>query len=315
VGAILFLPFIGGCAGTIDTLTSQRFRENPFRTMFSSDDPLWVLENVPEGDQRAKAMSALKEPKRNGGRDEEQKRVMELIAASATSDKQVVCRLGAIETLARFDDPQSSKILVAAYHNAVIEAPKDTETAGVVQASRRVRQPFAPVSSFTPEHVVMIQIRALEALGKKRSPEALALLCEIAALPAKKEAKPAEFDPLAPGDLGQDSSDLRLAAIRALANFKNDLQAAQLLYRIMTTERGDVALKSRAYESLLKVTGKDYPPTSPDWKLVVQVKQDGQRPGTTNQSITSGQAGRTRMPDMNLSERKDLDRLSGAIAP
>jgi hypothetical protein len=300
-GAILFLPFLGGCAGTIDTLTSQRFREHPFHTLFGSDDPVWVLENVPEGDQRAKAMSAVKEPKRHGGKDEEQKRVMELIAASATSDKQVVCRLGAIETLARFDDPQSSKILVAAYHNATIEAPKDNEPAGVVQAGRRVRQPFAPVSSFTSDQVVMIQSKALEALGKKRSPEGLALLCEIAATPAKKEAKPAEFDPLAQGDLGQDSSDLRLAAIRALAHFKNDIHAAQLLYRIMTTERGDVALKSRAYESLQKVTGKDYPPTSPDWKLVVQVKESAAAPPSFRN---------TNQPPL-LSE----DRLNGTIAP
>jgi hypothetical protein len=275
--AVLFLPWLGGCAGTIDTLTSQRFREHPFRTMFSSDDPVWVLENVPEGDQRAKAMAAVKEPKGHGGKDEEQKRVMELIAASATSDKQVVCRLGAIEALSRFEDPQSSKILVTAYHNAAIEAPGEGEPSGVVQASRKVRPRFAPVSSFTPDQVVMIQCKALEALGRKRTPEGLALLCEVAAKPTSKEIKQVEFDPLAPSDLGQDSSDLRLAAIRALANYKNDMQAARLLYQIMTTER-EIGPCGRAYDSLQKVTGKDYPPNSADWKLTLQLQTGPKKP-------------------------------------
>lgn len=293
-GAALLFPFFCGCAGTIDTLTSQRFKDDPFRVMFSSEDPMWVLENVPEGDQRAKAMAAVKEPKQRGGNDEEQKRVMELIAASATSDKQVVCRLGAIEALSRFDDPQSSKILVAAYHNAAIEAPKDEGNSDIVQAGRKVRTQFAPVSTFTPDQVVMIQCRALEALGKKRTPEGLALLCEVAAKPAKKETKP-EADPLAASDLGQDSFDLRLAAIRALAHYKNDMQAARVLYQIMTTER-EVGPRCRAYDSLKKVTGKDFEWNSPDWRLVLQIKADPQAARVSNLLNESDTSGQIRVP-------------------
>lgn len=298
-GTAFLLPFLAGCAGTIDTLTSQRFREQPFKTLFSSDDPTWVLENMPEGDDRAKALMALKEPKRRGGNDEEQKKIMEIVAASATADKQVVCRLAAIDALSRFEDPQSAKILVTAFHNASIEAPKDGDPAGIVQAGRKERRAFAPVSSFTPDQVIVIQCRALESLGKKQSPEGLSLLCEIAAKPPAKEPKPPEQDPFGDGDIGQDMTDLRLAAIRALSNYKNDMQAAQALYQIMKTERGNVALKSRAYESLQKVTGKDYPPESPDWKLVVQIKETAQEP----------------MNDTRRPATLSIDRPNSAVGP
>ena len=280
--------------------------------MFSSDDPVWVLENVPEGDQRARAMLAVKEPKRRGGNDEEQTKVVDIIAASATSDKQVVCRLSAIEALSRFEDPRTSRVLVAAYHNAAIEGSKDNDPSGVVQAARKVRQPFAPVSSFTPEHVAMIQCRALEALGRKRSPEGLALLCQVAATPAKKESKPADFDPFAQGDPGQDMMELRLAAIRALAHFKNDMQAAQTLYHVMMTERGNVALRGRAYESLQKVTDKDYPHDSPDWKLVLPIKEEAQNQPLINESFTSGQV---KQPMTNHPAPLNVERLNGAIGP
>lgn len=313
-GIALILPFLSGCAGTIDTLTSQRFRERPFHTMFSSDDPAWVLENVPEGDLRAKAMLEIKEPKSRGGNDEEQNRVVDIIVASATSDKQVVCRFSAIDALSRFDDPRCAKALMTAYHSAAGEAPGNDAPSGVVQASQKVRRPSATISSFTPEQVNRIQCRALEALGKKRSPEGLALLCDVAAKPAKKDIKPVEFDPLAQGDLGQDSSELRLAAIRALANYKNDMQAAEVLYKIMLTERGDIALRSRAYESLKKVTGKDYLPDSPDWKLVIKGKDASQIQTLLNESLTSGQIKQVPRSDTSPSKLTN-ERLNGAIGP
>ena len=118
--------------------------------------------------------------------------------------------------------------------------------------------------------VIAFQCRALESLGKKRSPEGLSLLCETAAMPAKKATKISDVDMMLQGSLGQDQFDLRLAALRGLENYKNDPTAAQVLYRIMTTEN-DVALKDRAYLSLMKVTGKDFAPKSPDWAAIVKI--------------------------------------------
>ncbi|MGL4421036.1 MAG: hypothetical protein ACRCZF_10260, partial [Gemmataceae bacterium] len=48
-----------GCASTVDTLTSRRFRQDPYTTLFKSEDPMMVLRTPHDGDQRAKAMREL----------------------------------------------------------------------------------------------------------------------------------------------------------------------------------------------------------------------------------------------------------------
>jgi hypothetical protein len=263
-----------GCAGTLDTITSQRFRENPFRAMFHSDDPMYVLRNVPEADDRAKAMQKIKEPSRSGRPAGEQDELIQILSSSATADRQAVCRFGAIEALTRFDDPRAAQILVTAYHNAAVEAPADQPKPApgdeVIQASRRTLPAFGQLSSFTPEQVGTIQIAALDGLGKKRSSEGLTLLCEVASAPVKKEVKTTEIDVLTSGgSSAQDRFDLRLAAIRSLGNYKGEPQATAVLYKIMTTERGSVATKNRAHKSLVEVTGKKLPPDSPEWAAVL----------------------------------------------
>jgi HEAT repeat protein len=298
-GLSLCLPIFAGCAGTVDTLTSQRFRDSPFRTMFYSDDPMYVLRNVQEADDRVAAMRAIKEPTKAHRPAAEQDELIQILATAATSDKQPICRFSAIETLARFDDPRAAAILVTAYRNVGNEAPaepRDPTASGVVQASRKTRTPFAPVSTFTADQVGNIQSAALVALGEKKTPEALTLLCEVASAPAKTEIKASEIDVLVGGGTVHDQFDLRQAAIRALANFKGNLTAARTLYKIMTTER-DVAPKNRAHLSLVAVTGRDLPPDSTQWLAVLQIKNN-------------------ELPvKKDVPPKESPDRLNGVIAP
>src|SRR5262245_3771329 len=114
---------MSGCAGTYDLVTSERFKERPFHTLFASDDPMVVLESVQEGDDRVRAMKDLKEPRRNGGTTADQDKVIAILQASATTDKRALCRLAAVEALARFDDPRVGPILLAAYRNAPYDGP------------------------------------------------------------------------------------------------------------------------------------------------------------------------------------------------
>lgn len=304
VAAGLIVPIFSGCAGTVDTLTSRRFRESPFRTLFYSDDPMYVLRNVPEADDRERAMRAVKEPKRSGGSQADQDELIQILSASATSDKQFVCRNSAIAALAQFEDPRAAQILVTAYHNAAIDAPEDSPqpSNGVVQASRKTRTAFAPVTSFTPEQIAELRGAALKALSEKRSPEALALLCEVAAAPAKVEVKPSDIEALLQQGPNQEKFDLRMAAIRALANYKGDRQAAVTLYKIMTTER-DPGPRNRARIGLMEVTGKDYPWDSPKWPELLQISAEPVRPPAVNET------GR------NPSAPVKPDRLDGAIGP
>jgi len=272
---VLASPFCTGCANTIDVITGNRFKDAPLTNMFGSEDPVEVLRTSDDSNVRAKAMLKLREPAKRGGSETEQFEVLQFLATSATSDKQVYCRLQAIETLGRFDDPRTSKILVTAYQTAnqdpAIE--KLTEEPGVVQAGGRRAKAFTPISTFTADNVATIQCRALEALGKKRTPESLALLCEVATKPAKREARPqpGDLEALMPQGSGQDAFDLRLAAIRALGNFKGEIAAAHTLYQVMATEQSSVAMRNRAHDSLVKVTGQDYPPQAPEWRAYLKL--------------------------------------------
>ena len=74
-GAAVCALGLSGCAGTYDLITSERFKERPFHTLFVTEDPMMVLEKVQEGDDRVRAMRVLKEPKENGGTAQQQDRV------------------------------------------------------------------------------------------------------------------------------------------------------------------------------------------------------------------------------------------------
>src|SRR5262245_47468706 len=114
---------LSGCAGTYDLVTSQRFKERPFHTLFTREDPLDVLERVQEGDDRVRAMRAVEEPRLNGGAAADQDRLIAILQASATTDPRPLCRLAAVEALSRFKDPRVGSILITAYNNAPYEPP------------------------------------------------------------------------------------------------------------------------------------------------------------------------------------------------
>ena len=68
-----------GCAGTYDLVTSERFKERPFHTLFTSEDPVKVLETAQEGDDRVKAMKKVDEPKEHGGSAADQDHLMTIL--------------------------------------------------------------------------------------------------------------------------------------------------------------------------------------------------------------------------------------------
>jgi hypothetical protein len=273
-GAAAVALGLTGCAGTYDLVTSQRFKERPFHTLFTSEDPLEVLEKVQEGDDRVRAMKNLKEPRENGGTAAQQDRVIAILQASATTEKRPLCRLAAVEALGRFKDPRAGQILIAAYHNAphdggpaaTVGSPEPVSQAGVSGLGIKMA-----MSTFTPETVTQLQCASLAGLAKNRSPEALQLLIQIATAPTERP-KPNAVEPagallsLEATNLPSegDRTDVRLAAIRALGNYEKDQAATKALVGVLRTEK-DVAVRGRAHESLVKITGQDLPPEGQAW--------------------------------------------------
>src|SRR5947209_20345652 len=88
-----------GCAGFWDEVTSRNFK---FKSLFVKTDPVVILRESSDGDERAKAIRRIKEPKENGGTDEQQQVVVDLLLKAATLDRQPYCRLAAVEKLGHF---------------------------------------------------------------------------------------------------------------------------------------------------------------------------------------------------------------------
>lgn len=238
--SVLVLPWLAGCAGFVDEVTSRDFK---FQSLYTRPNPMLVLRDSTDGDQRAKALRTLREPRQSGGSDADQDAVVGILVAAATTEKQPLCRLAAIQSLSRFQDPRAVQGLSDAFFNA---------------------------TAFAPDTATVIRCQAVTALGKTGSPQALELLARVAREP---QAEGTEQE-------RQQALDVRIAAARALANY-NQPQAAEALVRVMRGEK-DVALRDRAYESLQVVTGKRMPVDDQAWDAYLQPGQAealAQKPG------------------------------------
>jgi hypothetical protein len=209
---------ICGCANFWDQVSSTDFK---FKQLFSRPDPLVVLRDSTDGDQRARALRSLREPLQNGGNQKDQDAFVQILTAAATTDKEPLCRIAAITALAHFKDPRATQVLIQADQKADRDFSRDMST--------RIRQ------------------RALAALGENGSPQACEWLIAVARAGAKEEGETEK----------RQTFDVRLAAIRSLGKYKQP-EATELLTHLLKTER-DVAVRDCARESLELATGKRLP--------------------------------------------------------
>lgn len=240
IGAALASLGLCGCAGFWDKVTSRDFE---IGMLFSDPNPFVVLRDSTDGDARAKALRALHEPIQNGGKAEDQEAVIKVLTTAATTDRQPLCRLAAIQSLGGFKDPRAVQALTEAFENAPFERPYEK-----------------PPRHFSSDTTTIIQSNALVALGNTRNPLAVETLVRVA-----KEPPPASN---VTDQEKQQARDRHIAAVRALANFKH-YQATDALLHVLKNEK-DVALKDRAHESLQEATGKTLPPDPKQWEVVLR---------------------------------------------
>jgi HEAT repeat protein len=215
-----------GCANLWDELSSHDFK---FNSLFSSPDPLTVLSESSDGNERAKALAALREPLQNGGTQKDQDKLIEILTTAATRDHTALCRMSAVRSLGRFKDPRAAQAIEAAYLDKKL--PFDSETD------------------------CLIRQQCLESLAETGGPIALRLLVLVAKEPAT----------VSDTQDAQEALDRRLTALRGLAKFKES-EAAAALAAVMRSDR-DVAVRDRAHESLVACTGKNFGPDAPEWQV------------------------------------------------
>jgi HEAT repeat protein len=213
---------LAGCASFWDDVTARTFK---VQDLYTRKDPVSVLNTSEDGDERAKALRKLTEPKARGGTDVEQERTIEVLSRAAISEPQPCVRIAAIETLGKFQDPRAVTALSGAYEAA---------------------------TQLTGDAAANVRCLALTALGKTKRPEAVAYLVRVAQTPT-------------PSDLSerdrQQARDCRLAAVRALGNYEQSREVGEAMTRLLQTEK-DVAMRDRAKETYAAATGSK-PPAEP----------------------------------------------------
>src|SRR5262249_27699053 len=195
-----------------DEVTSRDFTIDK---LWSKPNPMRVQLESDDGDLQAKALRSLREPLQHGGTQKDQDAYVQILTAAATKDPQPLCRLAAIRSLGRFKDPRAVEALQNAFFlaNAADGFPSETHT--------------------------VIRQQALAALGQQGSPAARELLVRVAKEPPVA-AEGSEQEK-------QQALDLRLAAIRALGNYKH-YDTTRALVEVLAKEK-DVALRDRAHEA------------------------------------------------------------------
>jgi HEAT repeat protein len=223
----------GGCASFWDDVTSRDFE---FRSLWAKPpDPLVVLRDSKDGDQRAKAFRTLREPAQNGGTPEEQELVVKILCDAVQSERTAWCRQAAISSLRTFKDPRAAEALRQAYYKA---------------------------SAYPAATANIIQCEALEAMGEVGNPAVIDLLVTVLKEPPVEGAEQDK----------QQKLQERLAAARALGKFKQ-YQATEALVNILKNEK-DPGLRDVAQESLQLATGKRFPPDGQVWQDFLQNAKD-----------------------------------------
>jgi hypothetical protein len=217
----------GGCASFWDEVFS---RERDLGGYFNPPNPLIVIHDSTDGERRAKALAALREPAGNGGSAQDQEAYLQILTTAAKTDRDPYCRLGAIQALGHFKDPRAARALEDVY--------------------KQTKLPF------TQDFNTMIRLTALRSVEKVGDPESRRFLITVARQPSPaQDASSADR---------QQQLDEKLIALRALGKYKEPESIETLVY-VLESDR-DVAVRDRAHQSLQACTGKTLPPEPQIWR-------------------------------------------------
>jgi hypothetical protein len=222
---------LGGCAYFWEDITAHSpeggfVNDMKYRMqlLFNPPHPLDVLAHSQDGDFRARAYRQLKEPREYGGSEEDQQKFLEGLIWGAKNEPTAIARIAAIERLAECKDPRAREAFFS------IEQTKEP--------------------AFHYDRDVLVQIAAVNALGRLNDPRAVPIL-----------VKAAQFGP---------SLDVRLNAVRALKNYPSP-ETAQVLVEILRDEerkppsQRQVALQHEVRDNLRAFTGQDFPAEAKPW--------------------------------------------------
>jgi PBS lyase HEAT-like repeat len=236
-----------GCV-TWDEMTCRDFRF-PKDMWAKPPDPLFVLRDSKDGDKRAKAFRALKEPKLNGGSEQDQDTILAILATAAKQEASYYARLEAMRKLGEFEDIRAVPALIEAYYQADSLRGKDgrdhTVSKELISTFRCEVLRGLGNQGHTPAGVTVSGV----------SPDPIAIELLVRVLKQGQVKGPEEDVRMV--------LDERIAAARALKSYPQSASVEALLLVLKNDK--DVALRDCATESLQACTGKKLPNDYATW--------------------------------------------------
>jgi HEAT repeat protein len=265
---------LSGCASFWDDITSRDFE---VRSFWEKPNPLVVLSESTDGDKRAKAFRALREPAQYGGSAQDQERVVTILCTAVQTERTAWSRQAAIASLRTFKDPRAAAALIQAYYKAAAFAP---ETANIIRCQALAALGETGGAGLTlagPGSVEELVRVYADAPGEVPAPDKAQRVRERAAA-AQQHAlehlvKVLKEPPVeGPEQDKTQKMQERIAAARALGKFKQ-YPATEALVAVLKTEK-DPSLRAGAHESLQLVTGKRFPEDGQVWDDFVRNARD-----------------------------------------
>jgi hypothetical protein len=213
------------------------------KLMFTKPNPMLVLRDSRDGDERAKALRALHEPIKNGGTPHDQEIVFKILEQATVSEHTAMARMAAVESLSHFKDPRAAAALKAAYYQAY-----------------GYRNESGEEFKYPAETVTILRCKCLQGMGELENPAVVEHLVSILREPPVKGSDQDR----------QWAMDLRIAAARSLGKYNQPL-ATEALLEVLKGDR-DVALRDRAHDALETSTGQKLPE---DYQACVQAVHSG----------------------------------------
>jgi HEAT repeat protein len=221
--ALVFVFSASGCVNFWDDITSRDFKIKSLWT--KPPPPMEIIEHSDDSALRAKALVKLKEPLSSGGSNEEQEFYLHKLTTAAKEDREPLCRLAAIRALGSYKDPRAVRALEDVYQQSRLPFNQDFNS--------------------------MIRQQALASLEMNGDEETRHLLIRVARQPGpSNEGGQAQAD-------RQQTQDEKLIAIRALGRYKQQDCIDTLVF--ILKKESDIALRDRAYDSLVQITGRKLP--------------------------------------------------------
>jgi hypothetical protein len=165
-----------------DDLTSREFTVSSLWT--APPPPLTVIEKSTDGYARSKAFNRLDEPADKAL----QEKYLQVLQAGALNDRDPLCRLAALRTLGRYNDPRAGNPGMSAENNAFIRqqaltslqvsSPGDARQL-FIQAAKQPGGSLTGAAQRDRMEILDERLSAIRALGKYPQPDAVDTLVRL----------------------------------------------------------------------------------------------------------------------------------------